>query len=71
MGVYSVDLAGQLVEEVELKWKEDRLKQYGLSADGVLETLQYHNLSAPVGLFHIDQKMKTVVIDGKRTSLMI
>lgn len=68
-GVYSVQLAGQVIEEVELKWKEDQLKKYGLNPNVVLEALQKNNLSAPVGLFHIDQKMKTVVIDGKRTTL--
>lgn len=68
-GVYSVELAGQLVEEVELSWKEEQLKKYGLTANGVMETLQQNNLSAPIGLFHIDHKMKTVVIDGKRTTL--
>lgn len=68
-GVHSVEIAGQLVEEVELKWKTDQLKKYGLTANAVLETLQQSNLSAPIGLFHIDQKMKTVVIDGKRTTI--
>ena len=68
-GVYSIELAGQIAEEVELKWKEDQLKRYGLAPHVVMEALQKNNLSAPVGLFHIDQKMKTVVIDGKRTTL--
>lgn len=68
-GVFSIELAGQIVEEVELKWKKDQLKRYGLTPNVIMESLQKNNLSAPVGLFHIDQKMRTVVIDGKRTTL--
>lgn len=68
-GVYSVEIAGQQVEEVELSWKQTALKQYGLSPDTVIQTLEQANLSAPLGLYTIDKKQKSVLIDGKATTL--
>lgn len=68
-GVYSVDLAGQLVEEVQIKFKEDQLKKYGLTSNSLMQTIQNANTSTPLGLFTIDKKTKSMMIDGKVTKL--
>lgn len=68
-GVHSVEIAGQQVEEVELSWKEDQLKKYGLTPEVFIQAVEQSNLSTPVGLFHIDKKTKSVLIDGKVTTL--
>ncbi|SHE34697.1 hydrophobic/amphiphilic exporter-1, HAE1 family [Seinonella peptonophila] len=68
-GVYSVEISGQQVEEIHLKYKEDQLKKYGLTADNLTQLIQNSNLSSPVGTFVIDKKRRSVVVDGHASKL--
>ncbi|WP_034671073.1 efflux RND transporter permease subunit [Ectobacillus panaciterrae] len=63
-GVASVSIAGQQVEEVQLKFKEDELKKYGLTEDTVTNIIKGSNVSMPLGLYTIDKKQKSVVMNG-------
>lgn len=68
-GVYSVDIAGHQEQEVQLKWKEDQLNKYGLTPQTLQQTLQSSDVSRPLGLYTIDKKMKSIVLDGKANQL--
>lgn len=68
-GVNSVEISGQQVEEIQLQWKEDQLKKYQLDSKTVEQIVQGGNFSSPLGLFTVDQQMKSIVIDGKMTTL--
>lgn len=63
-GVASVSIAGQQVEEVQLKFKEDELKKYGLTEDTITNIIKGSNVSMPLGLYTIDKKQKSVVMNG-------
>jgi HAE1 family hydrophobic/amphiphilic exporter-1 len=68
-GVSSVTIAGQHVEEVQLAFKEDELKKYGLSADTVQNIIKGSAVSVPAGLYSFADKEKAVVVDGNITTL--
>ncbi|KAA8998382.1 efflux RND transporter permease subunit [Paenibacillus spiritus] len=63
-GVASVQISGQYVKEVNLKFHPDKLKQYGLTEDTVKGIIQGSSVHAPLGLFTLDESQKAVVIDG-------
>ncbi|WP_442604178.1 efflux RND transporter permease subunit [Paenibacillus sp. KN14-4R] len=68
-GVASVQVAGQYVKEVQLKYNKDKMKTLGLSEDTVKGIVQGSAIKVPLGMFELDQSDKTVVIDGKVTTL--
>lgn len=68
-GVASVQVAGQYVSEVTLKFDQAKLAQYGLSEDTVKGIVQGSSLRAPLGLFEMDKSQKAVVVDGNITTL--
>ena len=68
-GVASVQIAGQYVKEVSLKFNQDKLKQYGLSEDTIKGIVQASSLRVPLGLFEMDKAQKAVVVDGNITTV--
>ncbi|MDN4072187.1 efflux RND transporter permease subunit [Fictibacillus terranigra] len=68
-GVSSVQVAGQNVEEVELDFKQEKLKEKGLTEDTVEQFIQGANSSMPLGLYNFNDKEKSVVVDGKITTI--
>ncbi|WP_239616176.1 efflux RND transporter permease subunit [Cohnella mopanensis] len=68
-GVASVQIAGQYVQEVTLKFKKDKLAELGLSEDTVKGIIQGSALKVPLGLFQLDKTQKTVVVDGRVTTI--
>jgi HAE1 family hydrophobic/amphiphilic exporter-1 len=68
-GVASVQIAGQYVEEVTLKFNQAKMAELGLSEDTVKGIVQGSALKVPLGLFELDQTEKTVVIDGRITTI--
>ncbi|UZJ79862.1 efflux RND transporter permease subunit [Fictibacillus sp. KU28468] len=68
-GVSSVQVAGQNVEEVQLDFKQDKLKEKGLTEDTVKRFIQGANSSMPLGLYNFNNKEKSVVVDGKITTI--
>ncbi|GGH75725.1 HAE1 family hydrophobic/amphiphilic exporter-1 [Pullulanibacillus pueri] len=68
-GVSSVDVSGQTVNEVDLSFKQDQLKKYGLDEQTVENIIQGDNVSYPLGLYNFNDSQKSVVVGKKFTSL--
>lgn len=68
-GVASVQIAGQYVKEVSLKFNQAKLKQYGLTEDTIKGIVQASSLRVPLGLFEMDKAQKAVVVDGNITTV--
>ncbi|MFD1179535.1 efflux RND transporter permease subunit [Paenibacillus puldeungensis] len=68
-GVASVQIAGQYVREVSLKFDQVKLKELGLSEDTVKGIVQGSALRVPLGLFDMEQAQKAVVVDGNVTTV--
>ncbi|WEK54798.1 MAG: efflux RND transporter permease subunit [Candidatus Cohnella colombiensis] len=64
-GVASVQIAGQYVQEVTLKYDDAKLAQYGLTKQMISGIIQGSSLKVPLGLFEIDHSEKAVVVDGR------
>jgi len=63
-GVSSVNVSGQQVQEVNLTYKEDKLKEYGLTKETVEGIIKGSALKLPLGLYPIGEKETSVVVDG-------
>ncbi|RUT33337.1 efflux RND transporter permease subunit [Paenibacillus zeisoli] len=68
-GVASVQVAGQYVKEVQLKFNQDKLKELGLTEDTVKGIVQASAVRVPLGLFEMDKSQKAVVVDGAITTV--
>ncbi|WP_026677535.1 efflux RND transporter permease subunit [Fictibacillus gelatini] len=68
-GVSSVQTSGQYESEIQLTYKKDKLKKYGLDASTVEQFIKGTNVAVPLGLMNIDQKEKAVVVDGSVKTL--
>jgi HAE1 family hydrophobic/amphiphilic exporter-1 len=68
-GVASVEVAGQQVKEVQLTYKEDKLKEFGLTVDTVEGMIKGSAIQFPLGLYTFEDRQKSVVVDGNITSL--
>ncbi|OKP78151.1 Swarming motility protein SwrC [Paenibacillus sp. P3E] len=68
-GVASVQIAGQYVKEVTLKFNQDKLKQYGLTEETIKGIVQGSSLRVPLGLFTMEHSQKAVVVDGNVTTV--
>ncbi|KTD83912.1 efflux RND transporter permease subunit [Paenibacillus etheri] len=68
-GVASIQISGQYVKEVSLKFNQDKLGQYGLTEDTVKGIIQGSSLRVPLGLFDMDKAQKAVVVDGNITTV--
>jgi multidrug efflux pump subunit AcrB len=68
-GVASIQISGQYVKEVSLKFNQDKLNQYGLTEDTVKGIIQGSSLRVPLGLFEMDKAQKAVVVDGNITTV--
>ncbi|AIQ76907.1 MULTISPECIES: efflux RND transporter permease subunit [Paenibacillus] len=68
-GVASIQISGQYVKEVSLKFNQDKLSQYGLTEDTVKGIIQGSSLRVPLGLFEMDKAQKAVVVDGNITTV--
>lgn len=63
-GVASIQVAGQFVNEVQLKFNQDKLNDLGLTEDTVKGIVQGSALYVPLGMFEMDKSQKAVAIDG-------
>jgi len=68
-GVSDVQMSGQYVKQVELKFNEEKMKQLGLSQETVKGIIQGSAMKMPLGLFQLDKSDKMIVVDGKITTL--
>jgi hydrophobic/amphiphilic exporter-1 (mainly G- bacteria), HAE1 family len=68
-GVASVDVTGQQTQEIQLKFKESKLKSLGLTTDSVEQLIKANNVNMPLGLYDLNGTEKSVVINGNIKSL--
>ncbi|KEK25602.1 efflux RND transporter permease subunit [Bacillus gaemokensis] len=68
-GVASVQISGQQVNEVQLVFKKDKMKELGLSEDTVKNIIKGSDVSLPLGLYTFKDTEKSVVVDGNITTL--
>jgi len=63
-GVASVQIAGQFVQEVTLRFDQAKLRQLGLTEEAVKGIVQASAMTVPLGLFELGEEAKTIVVDG-------
>ncbi|WJH27416.1 efflux RND transporter permease subunit [Paenibacillus sp. CC-CFT742] len=63
-GVAQVQVSGQYVKEVQLKFNQDKMNELGLTEDTVNSIVQGSSVRVPLGLFELDEAQKAVVVDG-------
>ncbi|GAB1158064.1 surfactin resistance protein SrfP [Paenibacillus illinoisensis] len=63
-GVAQVQVSGQYVKEVQLKFNQDKMNELGLTEDTVNGIVQGSSVRVPLGLFELDEAQKAVVVDG-------
>ncbi|UNK18135.1 efflux RND transporter permease subunit [Paenibacillus sp. N3/727] len=63
-GVASLQVSGQFVNEVQLKFNQKKMDELGLTEDTVKGIVQGSALYAPLGLFEMEQSQKAVAVDG-------
>ena len=68
-GIQDVTLQGQLMEEVQLSFDQDKLKSEGLSEDQVLQYIKGATTNAPLGLYTFGDELKNIVVDGQFSSI--
>ncbi|MFS0780223.1 efflux RND transporter permease subunit [Bacillus sp. 1P06AnD] len=68
-GVSSVQISGQQIDQVELKFKEDKMKKLGLSEETVQNIIKGSNINVPMGLYTFKDKEKAVQVNGNIVTL--
>ncbi|WP_434749116.1 efflux RND transporter permease subunit [Paenibacillus amylolyticus] len=63
-GVAQVQVSGQYVKEVQLKFDQAKMAELGLSEDTVNGIVKGSSIRVPLGLFQLDKSQKAVVVDG-------
>ncbi|UPK43552.1 efflux RND transporter permease subunit [Paenibacillus pabuli] len=63
-GVAQVQVSGQFVKEVQLKFDQKKMTELGLTEDTVNGIVQGSSVRVPLGLFELDKAQKAVVVDG-------
>ncbi|PEQ94022.1 Swarming motility protein SwrC [Bacillus sp. AFS006103] len=68
-GVQTVQISGQQVDEVQLKFNETKLKENGLTEDTVKNLIKASDVTFPLGLYTFKDTQKSVIIDGNVTTI--
>ncbi|WP_050616338.1 efflux RND transporter permease subunit [Bacillus testis] len=68
-GVSSVQISGQQVDQVELKFNDEKMKELGLEQETVENIIKASNIHAPLGLYTFKDKEKAVQVEGNIISL--
>ncbi|MBM7587876.1 HAE1 family hydrophobic/amphiphilic exporter-1 [Bacillus pakistanensis] len=68
-GVSSVQISGQQVEEIELDFNEEKMKELGIDQETVKGLIQGADINVPLGLYTFGDTEKSVIIDGNITTL--
>lgn len=63
-GVAQVQVSGQYVKEVQLKFNQTKMAELGLNEDTVNGIVKGSSIRVPLGLFQLDKSQKAVVVDG-------
>ncbi len=68
-GVADVQVSGQQVQEVQMNYKEDKLKELGMDADTVTNLIKGSDVRFPLGLYTFKDSQKSVVVNGNVSSI--
>lgn len=68
-GAQTVQIAGQEVRRVELRFDQDALTEYNLTEDTVKQLIQANDTRIALGLYELGDTEQSVVIDGKSETL--
>ncbi|MBM7693692.1 HAE1 family hydrophobic/amphiphilic exporter-1 [Peribacillus deserti] len=68
-GVSTVQISGQQVDEVELKFDQDKMKQLGLQEAAVQNIIKGSDVTVPLGLYTFKDTQKSVKVDGNITTI--
>lgn len=68
-GIANVQIAGQYMEEVSVKFDEQRMSELGLSLDTVKGIIQASAVTFPLGLQEMDETEVTLLLDGNVRTL--
>ncbi|MEH7155941.1 efflux RND transporter permease subunit [Neobacillus drentensis] len=68
-GVSAVQISGQQVDEVQLKFNQAKLKQFGLTEETVKNLIKASDVTFPLGLYTFKDTQKSVVIDGNISTI--
>ncbi|WP_243296999.1 efflux RND transporter permease subunit [Bacillus litorisediminis] len=68
-GVASVQVSGQQIEEVQLTFDQQKLAELGLDEETVRGIITGSDIRFPLGMFVLEGKEKSVVLDGDFTSV--
>ncbi|WP_404348065.1 efflux RND transporter permease subunit [Sutcliffiella horikoshii] len=64
-GVASATIAGQHIEEVELRYDTEKMTELGLTKDDVKQMIQASNMDVSLGLYEFEEGEEAVSVDGK------
>ncbi|MGD6870931.1 efflux RND transporter permease subunit [Sutcliffiella horikoshii] len=64
-GVASATIAGQHIEEVELRYDTESMTEFGLTEDDVKQMIQASNMDVSLGLYEFEEGEEAVSVDGK------
>lgn len=63
-GLSEAQIAGQQVQEVDMKFSDEKLNEYGLTVDTIQQLIQGSDVIFPLGLTNFGEEIKNLVIDG-------
>ncbi|HCN57616.1 MAG TPA: Swarming motility protein SwrC [Exiguobacterium sp.] len=68
-GAQTVQIAGQEIRRIEIRFDEKKLQQYGLTEENVKQLIQANDSRLALGLYELGDKEQAVVLDGKATTV--
>lgn len=64
-GVASATTTGQHIEDIELRYDEEKMAALGITEDDVKQMIQASDMSVSLGLFEFKEGEQAVAVDGK------
>src|SRR5699024_8680478 len=68
-GVAEVQIAGQQLKEVSVKFDEEKLMEFGLTEETITQLIQGSNITFPLGLTNFDGDVKNLILDGSMATI--
>ncbi|MCK2158575.1 efflux RND transporter permease subunit [Exiguobacterium sp. 17-1] len=68
-GAQTVQIAGQEIRRIEIRFDEKKLQQYGLTEENAKQLIQANDSRLALGLYELGDKEQAVVLDGKATTV--
>ncbi|HBF58992.1 MAG TPA: Swarming motility protein SwrC, partial [Exiguobacterium sp.] len=68
-GAQTVQVAGQEIRRIEIRFDEKKLERYGLTEENAKQLIQANDSRLALGLYELGDKEQAVVLDGKATTV--